>query len=175
MREELRNLFQAQIRNELENSQQYLAIAVLLDANTLPQLAKAFYAHAHEERNHALRFVQYMIDRREEVRIPALRPVANIFECIEEALRLAVTHEREVTGQICNLVKVASETNDYLALKFLDWFLREQVEEEAFVDKILAAAVRAGGNLLQLESFVHREIDRHATPGAPNIAGSGAV
>lgn len=168
------DLAQAQIKNELESSQQYLAIAVYFDSLTLPQLAGAFYKHAHEERNHALRFVQYLLDRRVSVEIPALDAVDGDFDSVDDALYLAVTHERLVTSQIENLAQAADNENDYLGRPFMDWFLKEQVEEETFVDKIFAAA-RSAENLLQLEAFVHREVDRKPTPGAPHIAGSGNV
>ncbi|PRC55347.1 bacterioferritin, partial [Mycobacterium sp. ITM-2017-0098] len=79
------SLLNDQVRSELGASQQYLAIAVYFDSADLPQLAKLFCRQSVEERNHALMFVQYLIDRGVQTEIPALEPVRNAFETPRDA------------------------------------------------------------------------------------------
>jgi len=165
-------LIQDQIRSEFGASQQYLAIAVYFDGADLPQLAKHFYGQAGEERNHAMMLVQYLIDRDIDVEIPGVDPVRNTFDAPRDALSLALDQERTVTEQISRLASVARDEGDYLGEQFMQWFLKEQVEEVALMTRLVRIADRAGANLFHLEDFVAREIVSAATdPAAPKAAG----
>lgn len=165
-------LLAEQIRNEFSASQQYVAIAVHFDGADLPQLAKHFYAQAVEERNHAMMLVRYLLDRDVEVEIPGTDPVRNTFATPIEALRLALDQERTVTEQISRLAGVARDEGDYLGEQFVQWFLKEQVEEVAVITTLVRIADRAGANLFHLEDFVARELATAATdPTAPKAAG----
>src|SRR6185312_12125035 len=124
-------LLQEQVFHEFTNSQQYIAMAVYFAGADLPQLAKHFYAQAVEERNHAMMLVQYLVDRDVEVEIPGTDPVRNAFASATDALRLALDQERAVTEQITRLAAVARDEGDYLGEQFMQWFLKEQVEEVA--------------------------------------------
>ena len=138
--------------------QQYIAIAVYFDGADLPQLAKHFYAQAVEERNHAMMLVQYLLDRDVDVEIPGVDAVCNRFDTPRDALALALDQERAVTEQIIRLASVAREEGDYLGEQFMQWFLKEQVEEVATMTTLVRIADRAGTNLFHLEDFVAREI-----------------
>lgn len=163
---------QDQIREEFTTEKQYLAIATYFDDADLPQLAKYFYRHAVEERNHAMMMVQYFIDRDVRVEIPGSDDVRNEFDGAREAIALALDLERTVTGQMSALAAAARSEGDYVGEQFIWWFLREQVEEEARMLTLLRVAERAGDNLLDLEEFVHRDLDAPAAePGAPHAAG----
>jgi ferritin len=166
------HLLQEQIRNEFTASQQYTAIAVHFDAADLPQLAKQFYAQALDERNHAMMLVQYLIDRDVEVEIPGTDAVRNSFSSPTEALRLALGQERTVTEQITRLAAAARDEGDYLGERFMQWFLKEQVEEVALMTTLVRISERAGADLFHLEDFVAREIGgASADPNAPQAAG----
>ncbi len=165
-------LLQEQIRSEFGASQQYIAVAVYFDGEDLPQLAKHFYAQAVEERNHAMMLVKYLLDRDIEVEIPGVDPVRNSFTSPTDALKLALAQERVVTEQISRLASVAREEGDYLGEQFMQWFLKEQVEEVASMTTLLTIADRAGANLFDLEDFVSREMSTVGdTTGAPSAAG----
>ena len=166
-------LLQEQIRSEFSASQQYIAIAVYFDGEDLPQLARHFYAQSVEERNHAMMLVRYLLDRDIEVEIPGIDPVRNTFDAPQDALKLALAQERTVTEQISRLASVAREESDYLGEQFMQWFLKEQVEEVATVTTLVKIAQRAGDNLFNLEDFVARELAAGggADPGAPAAAG----
>ncbi len=152
-------LLQEQICSEFTNSQQYIAIAVYFDGADLPQLAKHFYAQAVDERNHAMMLVQYLLDRDVHVEIPGAHGVRNQFDTPRDALALALDQERAVTEQVSGLAAVAHDEGDYLGEQFMQWFLKEQVEEMALMTSLVRVADRAGANLFDLENFVAREID----------------
>ena len=101
-----------QVGSEFAASQQYVAIAVHYDAQTLPALAAHFYRQAVEERNHAMMIVQYLLDADAEVVIPAAAAPRVTFGDDREPVALALEQERNVTAQIANLVKVAREEGD---------------------------------------------------------------
>lgn len=166
------HLVQDQIRNEFTASQQYIAIAVYFDGADLPQLAKHFYGQAVEERNHAMMLVQYLLDRDVEVEIPGIDAVCNTFAAPRDALLLALGQERAVTEQISRMAAAARDEGDYLGEQFMQWFLKEQVEEVALMTTLVRIAERAGTDLFHLEDFVAREITPGAAdPSAPKAAG----
>jgi len=168
-------LLNDQVRSELGASQQYLAIAVYFDGFDLPQLAKLFYRQSVEERNHAMMLVQYLIDRGVTTEIPAIDPVRNSFGTPHDAISLALELERSVTDQISRLTATARDEGDYLGEQFMQWFLKEQVEEVAMMTTLVRVAERAGADLFHLEDFVAREISASAAdPSAPKAAG-GAI
>lgn len=165
-------LLREQIRSEFTASQQYVAIAVYFDGADLPQLAAHFYAQAVEERNHAMMLVQYLLDRDIDVEIPGIDSVQNQFDTPAQALRLSLDQERTVTEQVTRLASVAREEGDYLGEQFMQWFLKEQIEEVATITTLVRISERAGANLFHLEDFVARELAAAGTdPTAPKAAG----
>ena len=165
-------LLQEQVHHEFTNAQQYIAMAVYFDGADLRQLAKHFYAQAVEERNHAMMLVQYLLDRDVRVEIPGVDAVRNAFDTPRDALALALDQERTVTEQVSRLAAAARDEGDYLGEQFMQWFLKEQVEEMALMTSLVRVADRAGANLFDLENFVAREIDSpRSVSDAPAAAG----
>jgi len=166
-------LMQEQVRNEFTASQQYVALAVWFDDQDLPQLAAHFYRQSVEERNHAMMLVQYLLDRDVRVHIPGVGDVRNDFSSVQEPIKLALVQEQEVTAQIEALFRAARDESDALGEQFMLWFLKEQVEEVASMQTLLAVAERAGDNLFHLEDFVARETvgDSGGDTSAPEAAG----
>lgn len=162
-----------QIRNEFSASQQYTAVAVYLDDQDLPRLAALFYAQSLEERNHAMAMVRYLLDSDLTVRIPGVDDVRNDFTSVEGAVELALAQERQVSAQITALARTARDEGDYLGEQFMQWFLKEQVEEVASMSTLLTVVRRAGENLFHIEDFVARELAKGTTsdPTAPPSAG----
>ena len=146
-----------QVAHEFAASQQYVAIAVHYDAETLPQLAAHFYRQAVEERNHAMMMVQYLLDADEPVAIPAVAAPQSEFADPAAPVRLALEQERTVTQQISVLLKLAREEGDYVAEQFLGWFLQEQREEVASMSELLTVVERAlESNVLLAEEYLAR-------------------
>ena len=166
-------LLEAQIGNEFNASQQYIAMAVYFDGEDLPQLARHFYAQSVEERNHAMMLVQYMLDRDLPVQIPGIAAVRNGFSNVVEPITLALEQEQQVTRQIEALFAAARAEGDALGEQFMLWFLKEQVEEVASMSTLLTVAKRAE-NLFDLENFMARERvgdGGEHDAGAPEAAG----
>ncbi|NKY36224.1 ferritin [Nocardia speluncae] len=172
-RSKFHGLLHDQIRHEFNAEHQYIAIAVWYDNADLPQLAKRFYAQAVEERNHAMMIVQYFLDRDISVDISGVDAAKSHFENSREPIALALDQEKTVTDQIVQLASTAREEGDYLGEQFMQWFLKEQVEEVAKMTTLMTVADRAGSNLFDLEEFIAREMSDDPTyaPGSPSVAG----
>ncbi|GAA1127719.1 ferritin [Kribbella jejuensis] len=169
-------LLQEQIGNEFTASQQYVAVAVWYDEQDLPRLAAHFYKQSLEERNHAMMMVQYLLDKDIRPHIPPVGEVESDFRTAIDPLELALAQEITVTKQIETLARTARDESDYVGEQFMQWFLKEQVEEVAAMKTLVNVAKRAGDNLFHLEDFLAREVvgDTGADPTAPAAAG-GAV
>jgi bacterioferritin B len=162
-----------QIGYEFGASQQYIAIAVYYDSQTLPQLAAHFYRQAVEERNHAMMMVQYLLDAGERVKIPGVEAPSTDFADPVAPVALALEQERRVTGQIADLVKLARDESDLVGEQFLHWFLQEQREEVSSMAALLAVVERSRDNVMLVEDYLARESGGESPleQGAPPAAG----
>ena len=169
-------LLQEQIHNEFTASQQYTAVAVWYDDQDLPRLAAHFYKQALEERNHAMMMVQYLLDKDIRPHIPGVGDVVNDFDNALAPLELALQQEVTVTKQIETLARTARDESNYVGEQFMQWFLKEQVEEVSAMTTLVNVAKRAGDDLFNLEDFLAREVvgDSGRDATAPRAAG-GAV
>lgn len=150
--------FNRQIGHEMGASMQYIAVACFFESETLPQLARFFYKQSDEERQHALRFVKFLNDADGKVAIPALPAPKGDFATAEEAVQLSLDWEEEVTRQIYDLVETARADKNYIAMRFLDWFVTEQMEEVTSMRSLLHVIRRAGPQgLLYVEEYLARQ------------------
>ncbi|MCL4179715.1 MAG: ferritin [Verrucomicrobia bacterium] len=154
-----------QIGNEFGASLQYVSIASYLSEEGLIELSSFFYKQAEEEREHAMRFVKYVVDSGGRVEIPAIPAPRHSFKQVLEALELSLNWEREVTNQITALYELAVKESDYLTQNFLSWFIKEQLEEVSTMDTLVKVGKRAKDNLLFLEEFVARHGDKLRAEG----------
>jgi ferritin len=163
-----------QIGHEFGASQQYIAIGVYYDAETLPQLAAHFYRQAVEERNHAMMLVQFLLDADASVRIPGVEAPQTEFADAVAPVALALEQEKRVTTQISALTALAREEEDLVGEQFLHWFLQEQREEVSSMNDLLKLVERASeSNLLLAEESLARTGvgDQGVDPSAPPAAG----
>ncbi|MBI2244321.1 MAG: ferritin [Nocardioides sp.] len=147
----------AQIGNELAAHNQYLACAVYYDALTMPRMAAFFYAQAVEERAHAAMMIQYLLDTDADVVIPAVEAPVNAFADVVAPVALALEQERRVTEQVNGLLRIAREEGDFASEQFLQWFIKEQVEEVATMSDLLAVTTRNRDDIEDIEEYVARE------------------
>ncbi len=162
-----------QIGHEFAAQQQYLACAIYFDALTMPQMAALFYAQALEERNHALMMVQYLLDADAKVEIPAIEGPRNEFADIVAPVLLALDQEKRVTEQIYELTAIARAENDFASDQFMQWFIKEQVEEVSSMSDLLTVVRRSSNDIEAIEDYLARENSATAPdPTAPTIAGS---
>ncbi len=162
-----------QVGYEFAASQQYIAIAVYYDAETLPELAAHFYRQGVEERNHAMMIVQYLLDSDKRTVIPGVESPKTDFSDAVAPVALALAQEKRVTEQIVNLVKLARDEGELVGEQFLHWFLQEQREEVASMTELLTIVERGRENLLHVEEYLSRSTGG-ANPleaGAPPAAG----
>ena len=162
-----------QIANEFSAHQQYIGAAVYYDSETLPRLAAFFYRQAVEERNHAMMMVQHLLDANEEVEIANIESKLTRFDDVVAPVRTALEQEQRVTEEINTLFKLARDTDDFQAEQFMQWFVKEQVEEVATMNDLLTVVERSADNALMIEEYLAREGlgDAAADPTAPPAAG----
>jgi ferritin len=165
-----------QIGHEFAAHQQYVACAAYYDGETLPQLARFFYRQALEERDHAMMMVQYLLDADARVTIPGVSAPLTSFGDIVEPVRLALDQERRVSEQINQLAATAREASDYTSEQFVQWFIKEQVEEVATMSDLLRVVERSKDDPMSIEDFMFREhpASEADDPTAPHAAGAGA-
>ncbi len=148
----------AQIQSEFGASAQYVAIAIYFDDLSLPDLASFFFRQAEEEREHAMKFVHFLLEAGAKPLIHALPDMINEFESPAQAVQFALDQEIKVTNQINNIMAIATEHNDFASQTFLQWFVTEQVEEVDSMDSLLQTIKHSGGALLLVEDFVRRKM-----------------
>lgn len=155
-----------QIGSEFGASLQYFSIAGYFDSDSLPELAAFFYRQADEEKEHAVKFLHYIVDAGGEVRIPTVEGPKYDFKSAEEAAQAALDWEMHVTKEVYHLMDLAIEENDHIAQEFLRWFVNEQLEEVSTMETLLSVIRRAGANLLWVEDFLARNPIVPEGPGA---------
>lgn len=158
--------FNQQVGNELGASNQYVNIATYFSEENLEELAKFFFRQADEERAHAMKFVHFLLDAGGHVKVPAIAEPKHDFVSAEAAVTAALDWEKEVTDQIYGLVELADQERNYIAKRFLDWFVDEQLEEVSLMDSLLGIVQRAGAdNLLYVEDY----LARHGVEGGASV------
>ncbi|NPD90200.1 MAG: ferritin [Asgard group archaeon] len=137
--EKLNKEFNDQVREELDSAYIYLAMSAWFAERTLNNLANWFNKQAGEEYEHAMKFVNYILETGGSVNYEALKEPKRDYENILEIIEAAYEHEKYITKRIHHLYQVAQEEKELSAYPLLLWFLEEQVEEEdqtaALIDK----------------------------------------
>lgn len=146
--------FNEQIGHELGNANQYLAVAAYLESESLALLAKLYYDQAEDEREHALKFVKFLLDAGAKVTIPAIPAPKCQFESVEQTAQLAFELEVRTSGQIDKLLALALAERHFAAQAFLQPFISEQFEEVAEAENMLSIVRRAGPSVLMVEAYL---------------------
>lgn len=150
----------AQIAREFAAAHQYVAIGAYYTDETFPRLAEFFYKQAEEEREHAMKMVNYLLDRNVVPEIGGIEAPRQSFADHVEPVRAALEQEQKVSVRISELFEIARETSDYESEQFMQWFLEEQVEEEAAMQDLLNVAERTRDIPMLVEEYLARD-----TPG----------
>ena len=138
MNEKIAALLNDQINKELYSAYLYLDIANYYDEQDLDGYANYYMVQAQEERDHALLFMKYMQNNGLKVTLEAIGKPDKVFTTLLDPLTVAAEHERYVTELINNIYHEAHQAKDYRTMKFLDWFVDEQMEEEENADKMIS-------------------------------------
>ena len=146
-----------QIGREFAASHQYVAVASHYESETFPRLAKFFYKQAEEEREHAMKMVQYLLDAGGRPSLGQIAAPRSDFEDHIAPIRLVLEQERTNSVEIGKLFEIARDTRDHASEVFLHWFIDEQVEEESTMESLLQVAERVREYPMMLEEYVARE------------------
>jgi len=136
--------FNEQIKHELFSAYLYLSMAAYFHAEGLDGMAKWMTVQSKEETGHAMRFFDHLVERQGRIILSAIDKPQAEWKSPLDAFKAAYKHEQFITGKIDDLVKLANEEKDNAALVFLQWFVKEQVEEEANTSKVAQMLERAG-------------------------------
>jgi len=126
-----------QIKMEASSSQFYLAMASWAETQGLNGTAQFMYMHSDEERFHMLKLVKFVNERGGTAVIPGLDNPPAVFDSLTKVFELLLEHELQVTDSINNLVDVCLQEKDYTTHNFVQWYVSEQLEEEALARTIL--------------------------------------
>ena len=138
MNDTIAKLLNEQINHEFYSAYLYLDMANYYDEQDLDGYANYYMIQAQEERDHALLFMKYMQNNGLKVTLEAIGKPDKTYESILDPLVAAAEHERFVTSLINNIYHEAHQGRDYRTMKFLDWFVDEQMEEEESADKMIS-------------------------------------
>ena len=154
----------AQITKEAVASQIYLSYAAWADGNGMAGIANFLFRHAQEERNHMMKILEYILKRGGKVIIEAIpappKAPASINNCFEKAF----THEVDNTRAIYKIVKMSLDEEDWATWNFMQWFVKEQTEEETLVMDLLNKMKIAGGEKITGDALYALDRDLENTP-----------
>lgn len=142
MKKRIVELMNEQVKNEFESGYLYLSMAAYFHEQNLDGMGTWMRVQAHEEWVHGMKFVNHLIERGAEVKLQDLKQHKVAWKSVEEAWADALEHEKFITGTINALMQAAREEQDYAAEPLLNWFLEEQIEEEANASKNVAMIQR---------------------------------
>ena len=154
MSKKMEKALNEQINAEAYSAYLYLAMAAYFEAENLPGLASWMRIQTQEETAHALKFFDFVNERRGRVVLKAIDQPQKEWKSPLAAFEAAFAHEQLVTGRINDLVNLAVEEKDHATGAFLQWFVNEQVEEETSVDRIvqiLKMAEKAPGAMFMID------------------------
>ena len=126
-----------QIKEELDSGYLYLSMSFWLEQRAFHNLAQWYYIQAQEEYEHAKKFMDYIVEAGGTVELLALDKPKSDWESIKQIIDAGYKHEQHITGTIVKLVKLAEELNELQPRTLLQWFIDEQIEEEANASELI--------------------------------------
>ena len=141
----------------------YLSMSAYFESTALPGFSSWMQSQAKEEQGHAMKFFTFIYDRGGRVTLLALEQPPSEFKSPLDAFEQALAHEKQVTGDIDELYRVAVEEKDYASQAFLQWFVTEQVEEEKTASQIVDQLRLTGDSSAGLMLF-DRELGSRGAP-----------
>lgn len=137
LKEKIEEALNSQIKSEAQSSQIYLAMASWAETQGLGGAAQFLYKHSDEERMHMLKLIQYVNERGGKALIPELSEPTRDFKKLTSLFQTLLDHEVMVSGEINDLVDICLSEKDYTTHNFLQWYVAEQIEEEALARTIM--------------------------------------
>jgi ferritin len=165
LNDELQSALNGQLNAEMYSAYLYLAMAAYLESQDLPGFSHWMRMQSKEEHLHAEKLIDYMTDRGGRVVLEAIGKPPVQWAGPLDAFEAALAHEGEVTTRINSLTSLALEHKDHATVSLLRWFLDEQVEEEATVERFVKQ-LRAGGDSPVALLMLDRELATRPEPTA---------
>lgn len=159
-----------QMNKEIHASHVFLAYGIWADDKGYQGIANFLYRHAQEERNHSIKFMEYVLNRGGKPKVEAIpeppADPANLTECFDGVFR----HEVDNTTSIYKLVDLALEEKDWATWNFMQWFVQEQIEEETLASNLIDKLKIAGGDRATDESLFTLDKDLMNAPNDVPLA-----
>jgi ferritin len=155
-----------QILTEAQSSQFYLAMASWAETEGLNGVAGFLYTHSDEERMHMLKLVRFVNERGGKADIPALAKPPKEWDSVQSVFQSLLEHETKVTAEINKVVDICLSEKDYTTHNFMQWYVSEQIEEEALARTILDKLSLIGNDKGGLYLFDRDLENLHATSEA---------
>ncbi len=152
----LQDAINAQINKELYSAYLYLAMSAQFENESWPGFAHWMRLQAHEEQEHAERFYEYMLDQGARVVLQGIEQPPLEFGTALDIFKASYAHEQFITASINAIYQLAEAEKDYATQGMLQWFIKEQVEEEKHASEILAMLERIGDRIHALIALDHQ-------------------
>jgi ferritin len=160
----------AQMTKEAHAAQIYLGYASWADDQGYEGIANFLFRHAHEERNHMMKFLEYILERGAKVKIEAIpapdEDPVSVYNCFEKVFAQEVSN----TEAVYKIVKMSLQEEDWATWNFMQWFVKEQVEEETLALKLLDKVKIAGGERAKDDALYSLDRDLGEMPDEARLA-----
>jgi len=157
-------LLNEQINKEFYSAYLYLDFANFYQSKGLDGFANWYQIQAQEERDHAMLFYQYLHNNNCTVVLETIEKPGQVFQTLAEPLKAGLKHEEYVTSLIHNLYAAAHDVKDFRTTQFLDWFIKEQGEEETTAEDMVTKMKLFGSDAKALYDLDQEYAGRTATP-----------
>jgi ferritin len=155
----------AQMTKEAHASQIYLSYAAWADRQGFAGIASFLFRHAHEERNHMMKVLEYILKRGAKVEVTAIPAPPESPVSINNCFEKIFEHEVDNTNAVYKLVKMSHAEEDWATWNFMQWFVMEQVEEETLVMNLLDKIKIAGGEKMSSDALYSFDKDMEKASG----------
>lgn len=166
----LRTALNSQMTKEAHASQIYLSYGAWADSEGYAGISNFLFRHAQEERNHMMKILEYILERGAKVKIEAIPAVppnpTNVQDCFEKVFE----QEIDNTKAIYKLVKMSFDEEDWATWHFMQWFVKEQTEEETLALNLLDKIKIAGGKNASGDALYKLDRDLETTPDDAKLA-----
>ena len=164
---DMQELLIKQMTKENQASQTYLALGIWADTAGYGGIANFLYRHAQEERNHSIKFMNYILQRGGTPRVEATTAITKLPQSITECFNMVFEHEVDNTNAIYSIVNKSLEEKDWATWNFGQWFVKEQIEEEKLALELIDKLKIAGGDRASDESLF--ELDKYLANAEDDI------
>lgn len=152
----MQDAFAAHVNQEFYSSYLYLSMSLYCERLSLPGFGKWMRIQSSEEHGHALKMLDHVVDRGGTINLQAVEKPAADFKSVQDLFERTVAHEKKVTAYIHSLYALALKEQDFASMEMLQWFIKEQVEEEKNATLILEQLKLAGDKGSSLVMLDHR-------------------